>query len=78
MRKPGVCRVRAAMGRVRRAAMFEHMNMDSRMKMADLRLDGSAALSRAHYAATQQREAAQQGLKEYEAAHATGRASSMG
>ena len=77
MRKPG-CGECERLWEEYGAATFEHVNIDSRVKMADLRLDGSAALSCAHYAATQKREAAQQGVKEYEAANATGRASSMG
>ena len=59
-------------------ATFEQVIVENQMKIAELRLYGSAALSRTHYAATQKREAAQQRLKEHEATHAASRASSMG
>jgi hypothetical protein len=54
------------------AATFEHVNIDSRMKMAQLRQDVTVEVSSQHEAATQKRETAQRRLKEHEATHAEG------
>ena len=59
------------------SATFEHVNIDSRKKMAALGQDVSPELSRAHNEATQKREDAQRRMKEHEATHGKGDGSRM-
>jgi ribosomal protein L12E/L44/L45/RPP1/RPP2 len=69
MRQPG-CAECEQLWQDYTAATFEHVNIDSRMKMAELRQDVSVTLTKAHAAAAEKREAAQRRLKAHEAAHA--------
>ena len=59
------------------SATFEHVNIDNRMKIAELRGDVSAELRGAHETPTQKREDAQRLMKEHEATHAEGDGSTM-
>jgi hypothetical protein len=60
------------------AAVFAHVKIDSRMKMADLRDDVTDDLHRDHKAATEGRKGAQRRLNEHEATHSdAGAASGM-
>jgi hypothetical protein len=68
MRKPG-CAECEQLWQEYSAATFEHIKIDSRMKMAELVQDGTAELGRAHDEATQNRAAAQRRIKEHEATH---------
>ncbi len=77
MRKPG-CAECERLWEEYSAATFEHVNIDSRMKMAELRQELTVALSREDHAATQKLESAQRRLREHEATHAESGASGMG
>ena len=77
MRKPG-CAECEYLWKEYSAATFEHVNIDSQMKMAQLRQDVTVELKRKHEAATRKREAAQRLLKEHEVAHDGGDGPGMG
>ena len=68
MRKPG-CAECERLWQDYSAATFEHVNIDSRKKVAELSYDVSPELSREHDEATQRREDAQRRMKEHEATH---------
>ena len=76
MRKPG-CAECDRLWQDYSSATFEHVNIDSRKKIAELRHDDTAELSRAHDEATQKREDAQRRMKEHEATHGEGDPPSM-
>ena len=57
MRQPG-CAECEQLWQDYTAATFEHVNIDSRMKMAELRQDVGVTLTKAHAAAAEKREAA--------------------
>ena len=71
MRKPG-CAECEQLFQKYSTAVFEHVKVDGRMKMAQLRPEVTVKLSREHRTAAQKREEAQRWLKEHEATHADG------
>ena len=54
------------------AATFEHVKIDNRMKLAQVRQDVTVALSSRHEAATLKREDALRRLQKHETTHAGG------
>ena len=71
MRKPG-CSECEQLFQEYSAAVFEQVKVEGRMKMAQLRDDGTDALGRENETLRKKREEAQRRLKEHEAAHADG------
>ena len=76
MRRPG-CAECEQLWQEYSAATFEHVKIDSQMKMAELAQDVTVPLRREHQAAAQKREDAQRRMKEHEVTHAEGGASGM-